>query len=230
MSETTATHQAQPYPHHRDCIHCGYDLFGQPLDRPCPECGNPVATTAAQPLWTATHPRPLTRTRTGFTLLAADWLLLPLIVLFAIVSSALIPPSSSTNEYLAMCGAAATVIAGILILAGLVLIASGVSRSVWTRAIPLALAAAVVLWQVFGAPLLFTSRVVLSAVLHGSRSSACSPFPCSCVRRKSRLACQTCGRVQRHGGSSVSRRPCSWSRWSSRGSGPSGRISPQPHR
>jgi len=69
-SDTTPAPSAAPYPHHRECIECGYDVFQLNTKGVCPECGKPLAPTTDLPYWQLQAPWRLDISRAGLRVFA----------------------------------------------------------------------------------------------------------------------------------------------------------------
>lgn len=130
---------------HRDCVNCGYDLFAQPLRGVCPECAAKVNDTASEPLWSATDPRRLARSRLGLRLLAVSLLTMLCVAVAGLLLSILgVDEAGETVAVVITLGALLTV------LVGLVLFGIGVGSRGWKRWAPLCFAAVLAAWIMAG--------------------------------------------------------------------------------
>lgn len=134
-SETTQPAGTEKYPHHRECVACGYDLYGQPVSGLCPECGGPVAKTAERPFWSVSCPHRLARSRIGLRVITWSCLVYILVLLIAAIGSA----STSDGGILDLVAALTAGATGLAFITGLVFLGIGAGTSAWRRWAPLAL-------------------------------------------------------------------------------------------
>lgn len=138
------------YPYHRDCVKCGYDLFGQPLVGVCPECAASLLETVQRPLWTVTHAKALARSRWAFLLAAIAFLLILAFVGAASAASVLVAPAHPAFVTVNVALAATALVIGATLLTALVVMGFGVGGPAWRRWAPLGFSLATVLWVVLG--------------------------------------------------------------------------------
>lgn len=131
--DTTRTPLVVPYPHHRECIECGYDILQLNRSGPCPECGKPIAPTAELPYWQLQAPWRLDISRAGLLVAACVAVATQLAALIAYLGTKWIPGDLPFAFFLP------ALLVGLFYVVALFALAVGVGGSAWKRWLPFCL-------------------------------------------------------------------------------------------
>lgn len=121
------------YPYHRECVECGYDIFHLQTSGQCPECGKPVARTAALPLWQAGSRSRLDVSRDGLRVAAGVAVATQVAAAFTYLEA-----TSSWGEW-SFALFLPSLVVGPFYAVALLALAVGVGKSAWKRWLPFSL-------------------------------------------------------------------------------------------
>ncbi|HZW07628.1 MAG TPA: hypothetical protein VFF65_10935 [Phycisphaerales bacterium] len=133
LSDTSRTSPVASYPHHRECIECGYDIFQLNSKGGCPECGKPLAPTIDLPYWQLQAPWRLDISRAGLRVAACVAIATQLAASIAYLGTRSISGDLPLVFFLP------ALIAGVFYSVALFVLAAGVGGSIWKRWLPFCL-------------------------------------------------------------------------------------------